>query len=30
VDLQIDATASGNAFCDGQITVALPSKKAHS
>ena len=30
VDLQVDSTASGNAFCDAQITLALPSKKAHS
>jgi acyl dehydratase len=30
VDLQIDATANGNPFCDAQITLALPTKRAHS
>jgi acyl dehydratase len=27
VDLQVDATASGNPFCDAQITLALPTRK---
>lgn len=30
VNLQVNATASGNPFCDAQITLALPTKKAHS